>query len=173
MKKIALVVGHNEKAKGAYSRHLRMSEFPFWAAVASLLKDKDIKVFKRQAGASYWRQIDQVYKEVDEWGADASVELHFNSASPSAQGAEVLSSGSSGSLKIARVFQDIFQRHWKHRGVKVRKKRDRGGRSLHAGRCPAILIEPFFGSNAKDCAVLGDDPVGEMASIMDEALAAV
>ncbi len=37
------------------------------------------------------------------------------------------------------------------RGIKILSRSDRGGRSLHAGRAPAILVEPFFGSHSADC----------------------
>ena len=39
------------------------------------------------------------------------------------------------------------------RGVRVIGRRDRGGRSLWQGRAPAVLIEPYFGSNAKECQI--------------------
>ena len=37
------------------------------------------------------------------------------------------------------------------RGVRTRGRQDRGGRSLWQGRAPAILTEPYFGSNAHEC----------------------
>lgn len=37
------------------------------------------------------------------------------------------------------------------RGIKILGRTDRGGRSLHAGRAPAVLVEPFFGSSTGDC----------------------
>jgi N-acetylmuramoyl-L-alanine amidase len=36
------------------------------------------------------------------------------------------------------------------RGVEVRKRNDRGGRSLWQGKAPAIMTEPFFGSNPEE-----------------------
>ncbi|MEP2184175.1 hypothetical protein, partial [Roseibium sp.] len=39
----------------------------------------------------------------------------------------------------------------KDRGVRFVGKGDRGGRSLWAGRAPAILTEPYFGSNKVEC----------------------
>jgi N-acetylmuramoyl-L-alanine amidase len=66
----------------------------------------------------------------------------------------MLSSGSTGSLRLARAVQKqvVSLLRVQDRGVIVRGPQDRGGESLFAGRAPAILTEPFFGSNREDLA---------------------
>lgn len=155
--KIAIVVGHNSRAQGAVRVTDGRSEFDWNGELAGLIQSHDpdaIRVFRREAGGGYSAEIDRVYGAVDEWGAHCSVELHFNaSANPRANGCLMLSSGTKGSLKLAHEVQ------WRcaevmggnDRGVQVRRRHQRGGRSLWQGRAPAILTEPYFGSNAAEC----------------------
>ncbi|MEK6155176.1 N-acetylmuramoyl-L-alanine amidase [Flavobacteriaceae bacterium 3-367] len=160
--KIAVVVGHNNKRQGAQAiTPIDRSEFDFNSELASRMLDSaenyevELKVFTRRYQGSYTKEIQKVYGEVNTWGAEFSMELHFNSAYFTAAGSEVFSSGTPGSLRFANLAQlelvTLFKRAGKtDRGVKVRKKGARGYLSLVSGRAPAILVEPFFGSNRSD-----------------------
>ncbi|OJY26211.1 MAG: hypothetical protein BGP11_13115, partial [Rhodobacterales bacterium 65-51] len=112
------------------------------------------EVFRRPAGRPYSAEIRETYAAVDAKGAVASVELHFNGGPTSASGAETLTSGSKGSLRLAGLIQPAMVQALglRDRGIIVRARNDRGGLSLHAGRAPAVLLEPYFGSNPTDCA---------------------
>jgi N-acetylmuramoyl-L-alanine amidase len=117
--------------------------------------DLDLKVFFRTAGGGYGAEIRRVYKEVDDWGADASIELHFNSAGdPRASGTETLSSGSEKSSILAQEVQMemVESLGLRNRGIIIRNERTkgRGYESLVTGKAPAILTEPFFGSGTAD-----------------------
>lgn len=153
--KLAVVVGHNAISQGAVSVD-GTSEFIWNSQLAELIKDispREVEIFYRVHGGGYSREIDRVYAQVDKYSPDVSVELHFNgSASASASGCLTLSSGSSGSLRLAQNIQQETLRvlQNRNRGVEVRQKSDRGGRSLWAGKAPAVMTEPFFGSNAED-----------------------
>jgi N-acetylmuramoyl-L-alanine amidase len=159
--KLAIVVGHTSTAPGAYAKApIDSHEFPYNSVIAQKMEeladsyDINCTVIFRQKGLSYKQQIQKAYKEVDTFGSDLSVELHFNSAeNSSAKGTETLSSGTTRSLEFARAAQDEVHElvNRSDRGVKIRKKSERGGLSLHSGQAPAILVEPFFGSNKKDC----------------------
>lgn len=156
MTKIAIVVGHNARAQGAVNV-AGVSEYIWNGELAGLIQDHDpqaVRVFRRIAGGGYSREIDRVYAEVDAWGADCSIELHFNgSASASAQGCLTLSSGTQGSLALARCVHArcLGVMQGRDRGIEVRSRHDRGGRSLWQGRAPGIMTEPFFGSNPEEC----------------------
>lgn len=162
MKKIAIVVGHNSKYQGAQAiAPIDRSEFDFNSELAQLMIAEspnysvEVRLFFRKFQGSYTKEIQKVYAEVDLWGADYSIELHFNSAVFTAAGSEVFSSGSRKSLQFAALAQKelvfLFQRTGKtNRGVKVRRKGSRGYLSLVSGKAPAILVEPFFGSNRGD-----------------------
>jgi len=166
--KIAVVVGHNSSAPGAYCpAPINSSEFDYHNKVADemvrLSKDYFYNLFRggqklelikinREPSSGYSAEIDAAYAKVNASGAEASIELHFNAASPSATGTETLSSGSTKSLALAQHVQAEMLKtlNLRDRGVKVLTAGDRGGRSLHAGRPPAILTEPFFSTNTGD-----------------------
>lgn len=179
MKKFAVIIGHNPTQKGAQAiEPIGKSEFDFNTELAGIMEAKatafsiDLRVFHRpyvgpyrisgRSTGNYTQEIQQVYQQVDEWDADYSTELHFNSFSFTSYGTEVLSSGSEGSLRFAIISQAkmvaLFGRdRIGNRGVKIRNKRGaRGYLSLMSGRAPAIIVEPFFGSNRRDCQLMQD-----------------
>lgn len=163
MRKLAVVVGHNSRSQGAVRQDNGESEFVYHSRMAAYMAevaheyDLDVKVFFRKAGRGYSREIREVYAETDRWGADATVELHFNAAGdPRASGTETLSSGSSKSVELAQSVQMelVEELGLRDRGVKVRNSRTkgRGYLSLVSGRAPAILTEPFFATSSKGLA---------------------
>lgn len=156
--KLAIVVGHNSQAQGAVRGDTGETEYVWNSRLAQIMERLapefgiDLRVFRRVAGGGYRTEIRRVYGEVDQWGADASIELHFNGSSdPRATGIETLSSGTALSLRLAQAVQDemIIALGLRDRGVKTVGGSDRGGASLIAGAAPAILVEPFFGSSPK------------------------
>jgi len=170
--RLAVVIGHNARSRGAVRKDTGETEYEWNGRLAKIMEDLaceyhlTLKVFRRTAGAGYYKQIRQVYAATDGWGADASIELHFNSsANPKSTGVEMLSSGSTRSLALAAAVQgqmvDVLG--LRDRGVKIRTAQQRGGPSLHWGRAPAILGEPFFGSNRDG--LLATDEVSEMQTI--------
>ena len=172
--KLAVVVGHNVRSQGAVRRDTGETEFSYNSRLADMIVNSgkdvgiDVNIFIRTAGLGYTREIRKVYKEVDAWGADLSMELHFNSAAAtSAGGTETLSSGSKNSLIFAEEIQEqLLQAMGRiNRGIKVRNSRTkgRGYMSLVAGRAPAVIVEPFFGSNAAD--LKATDQESEMEEI--------
>jgi len=157
--KIAIVVGHNAKAQGAVRVTDGRTEFDWNGHLADLVRSHDresVRVFKRVTGGGYSAEIDRVYAQTDAWGVDLTIELHFNgSASPHANGCLMLSSGTRGSLALAEALQGkcVGVLGNADRGVRVIGRQDRGGRSLWQGRAPAVLIEPYFGTNAAECTI--------------------
>lgn len=156
--KLAVVIGHNSRAQGAVRGDTGETEYVWNGRLAQLMERDaaefgiEMRVFRRTAGGGYRTEIRRVYDEVDRWGADASMELHFNgAASPAATGIETLSSGTALSLRFATAVQDemIVALGLRDRGVKTVGGNERGGASLISGAAPAILVEPFFGSSLK------------------------
>lgn len=166
--RIAIVVGHNIRAQGAQRITDGKSEY-FWnSRLADLIQTHDqdgVRIFHRTPVGGYSAEIDRVYAQIDAWGADCSVELHFNGASdPRAKGCLTLSSGTNGSMALA---QEVHRRMLavmgtEDDGIEVRSRTDRGGRSLWQGRAPAIMAEPYFGSNAAECKI-ADQHLDELA----------
>ncbi|GAW37010.1 N-acetylmuramoyl-L-alanine amidase [Roseovarius sp. A-2] len=164
MRKIAIIIGHNAKSQGAVRVTDGKSEFQWNSHLAEMIRahagcdpDAEIRIFRRQSGFGYTKQIQDVYARADAWGADVTIELHFNaSASSAASYTVTLSSGSAGSLALCERLQaaQVSALGLRDAGVKVRERNGgRGWRSLWTGRAPAALIEPYFGSNFNDCIV--------------------
>ena len=174
MVKVAVVVGHNTRERGAFAlAPISEHEFTFNTRIADRMVEMtaasslELKKFHRRYVGSYTREIEEVYGQVEDWGAETSIELHFNSYTPSSHGTETLSSGSTKSRLLATAIQEsmVETLNLRDRGVKFRSREERGGKSLHAASPPAILVEPFFGSNQADvnrAAELTTDDFSEM-----------
>jgi N-acetylmuramoyl-L-alanine amidase len=160
MKKLAIIVGHNASSQGAVRPDTRESEYVYNGKLADYMEkigheyEMEVKTFRRRTGGGYSREIARCYAEVDQWGANASIELHFNAAGdPSASGTETLSSGSAKSVILAQEVQMelVEALGLNDRGVKIRNSRTkgRGYLSLVSGQAPAIIAEPFFATSER------------------------
>lgn len=160
-KKIALVVGHTERGdKGAYSDYLKSTEFDFWIDVAKRIKELgksskiDVYDVFTHTEQNYYNRQKNLANKVNQKDYDYVIELHFNAASPSANGTECLhyfnsKKGKEASQKISQKIAKVYGT--KLRGVYGAKalvnKNDRGYWFVYFPKAPAIILEPFFGSN--------------------------
>jgi N-acetylmuramoyl-L-alanine amidase len=156
--KLGLVVGHTAQAPGAVRKDTGEAEF-FWnkdLAEIALAESKkiqcgvEVEIFYRPAHLGYKAGLRYAYAGADEWGADATCELHFNSHhNPAATGTEVLTSGTAASARFAAFLQDemLDALGLRDRGEKIVRRGGRGGFNLICGKAAATLIEPFFGSS--------------------------
>lgn len=179
--KVAIVVGHNPRQPGAVRCDTREAEYLWNSRIAMRIEETaaggdypgiEVKTFFRPYMGSYAREVRDVYPRVDAFGADVSLELHFNShENPKANGCEMLSSGSARSMQLSEALQNAVLSRFevRDRGVKVLGPKDDGYLALHAGRAPAVILEPYFGSNAKDCATFSGphDEQGYAEAILD------
>ena len=155
--KVALVIGHHEKAKGAYSKWLKIREWDFYNEVVQFIDNAD--VFRHDPNISgYVSRIKDTAKRLDEGNYNLVIELHFNAFfDDSANGCETLyyfknNVSKELSLRFSNMISDST-------GIKIRgtgaralaNKKDRGFASVYYPKADAILIEPFFGSNKDDC----------------------
>ena len=169
---IAICIGHSRKIGsrydgGAYSEHLKINERDFNSKVAIKLsanltrKGIPSKIFDEYAGNGYGYAMMNVADQVRKAQATLAIELHFNSASPTANGHEWLYWNSSLSgATIARNFDAEFKKVFsgiKSRGIKAITKSERGGKFLELTHCPAVILEPFFGSSESDCKQINVD----------------
>lgn len=172
--KVALVVGHHENSKGAYSPHLKTSEWDFYNDVVDCVPDVDV-YFHDTNIRSYTQRIKHTARKLNSKGYDLVMELHFNSSSnPSANGCETLYYFASRKGKeYAKLFSDTVTL-WT--GIKSRngglkaltQSKDRGYASVFYPEAPTILIEPFFGSSKKDCELIENPEL--VASIINDFL---
>jgi N-acetylmuramoyl-L-alanine amidase len=175
VKKLAIIVGHEKKKDGASAMApLSTTEYPFNKQVAEFMYvyarelQLDCQIFFRD-GVGVSGAADAVHR----WGADVCIELHFNSASPSAYGTETLHDAEpSTNAEFAAIVQkhmcEVLKRSGKgNRGVKFLKSGDRGHYNLLAVKCTSCLVEPFFGSNKEDCKLMWANVTGYSRSLVN------
>jgi N-acetylmuramoyl-L-alanine amidase len=168
--KVAIIVGHHKKSKGAVA-YTGESEWDWNNNVAVKVKYHlqgyaQVKIFYRDERRSYKSAMKDIAKRVAEWGADFSLELHFNSYEKVAYGCEILiaedANNYEDSIRLADVWTDILAKRFRlkerHKvrfrnntygdGVKVLKVGERGYWNLaylaDYGVPMSFLIEPMF-----------------------------
>ena len=91
--KVALIIGHNDRSRGAYSPIL-LSEFKYWKRIAEKIKGKIpeiIDVYERKPNKAYIPEMNEVLKELNKNDYKFCLELHFNgSLNRDANGCECL-----------------------------------------------------------------------------------
>lgn len=162
-KKVAIVIGHN-KNTGARA-HDGSDEWTTRSLVAQSLQDflrtygVESKIFIRNGAVSYGAAMREHGRNIDAYGADLAIELHFNASSnPEATGTEFIVCSKS-TAKVAKniayiwgkFYPDLPLRH--DEGVLIRTS-GLGVGFCRAPKAPAIIYEPCFASNASDWALI-------------------
>jgi N-acetylmuramoyl-L-alanine amidase len=161
--KLGIVIGHTASRGGAVGvAPINANEHSWNTMMAKLFHDEfygpritnkvSVMVVTRDSiGVS---GIEEAYARLGHWGADAVMELHFNSYTYSgASGTETLFS-TELSAGFAFAVQEAMcsALGLGDRGLKRVNNGDRGFSSLNQLlTTPSIIIEPFFGSNPADC----------------------
>ncbi len=156
--RIALVVGHAKDKQGAWGS-AGYSEYKFWSKFTKDLMemsevvemghdtDNEIRIFKRPTSKrGYSSRMKLLHANLDDWGADVAISFHFNAAANQrVDGHEVLYC-SKGGKRLAKRMNDIFNTYLpnRDRGIKKKRRSDRGGGFLCRGRSTCILVEPYF-----------------------------
>lgn len=158
--RLAIVVGHDMKAKGAtsvsplnvqeYDYNVDLAEYMYRVAMA---KGITTRVFTRNKGG-----LRGAYEDVRKWSDENTVclELHFNSFNGKVQGSETLfDKDPLDSIELAREVHkavcEVFQRKNKQdRGIKLIDNGERGYLNLNLCKIPSCIVEPFFGDNPAD-----------------------
>jgi N-acetylmuramoyl-L-alanine amidase len=160
MSTIGICIGHSRSGdKGAVntkgaSEHVFNSEIGHLTADLLRKKGYTVHVVDEYKGGSYSSAICWLSDHLAKLGVNVAVELHFNSAGPFAEGHEWLHwYRSTKGQRLASCFNHAFKESFPEarvRGVKSADKEDRGSLFLRITRCPAVILEPFFGSNKSE-----------------------
>jgi len=161
-KRIALCIGHNNKAQGAVGE-AGISEYrfndDFLQELITELPYHDYRIFERPAISSYSEQQNIMHAEIAKWGnCDIAVEFHFNAAeNDEVHGHEVLFV-SSGGQHLAKLLDEEYDRYLdsNDRGVKQLTSGSNGYGFLRRGSYMSILVEPFFAAFQNRFIVDGD-----------------
>jgi len=123
MKKIALIIGHNKRSKGAYSTIVG-SEYDYWKRIAEKIKTEIplmVDVYERKPNQYYTREMFEVLEELNKNDYKFCMELHFNAAaSEQANGCECLVYF--GNNKAKALATDFMARLQNKFGSKIRTK---------------------------------------------------
>lgn len=161
--KAAIIIGHTRMEPGAQAvAPLSLSEYDFNTSLSQRLS---VALQESFLTTIYFRDhvgIKGCYGAVKEAGNDVVMELHFNSCDDSkAAGSETLCTIKD--WNFAQIIQEnmcfALNRLGKEdRGVKTLVDNDRGHYNLMQVfdelEVPAVIIEPFFGSNEKECELI-------------------
>jgi N-acetylmuramoyl-L-alanine amidase len=151
--KLALVVGHEAKAKGAKAVS-GIHEYDFFKMVTVQMKNKledshvEVEEFLRDG-----RSIRATIQAAKAWGADICIELHYNAFNKTAGGSEAL--WVSKDNKLAKQCNDEWckEQEISNRGIKVVTHGMNGFASvdeINRNNMRGFLWEPFFGDNERD-----------------------
>lgn len=155
--KVALIIGHNKRSKGAYSQIVG-SEYDYWKGIAEKIKTEIpelVDVYERKPNKFYVSEMEEVLKELNKNDYKTCLELHFNSSTNSqANGCECLVYYKNNKAKklatnfMARL-QNIFgsKIRGNHGIIEIQDSKTRGGYGICNSKDTYILVEPFFGSN--------------------------
>ena len=157
MKKVALIIGHNKRSKGAFSMIVG-DEFGYWKNIAEKIKyeiPEIVDIYEREPNQNYVREMNKLLVELNKHNYEYCLELHFNSALDSkANGCECLIyKGNKKAKELSTNFmarlQNIFNS--KVRGViEIADSKTRGGYGICNSKDTYVLLEPFFGSNVDE-----------------------
>lgn len=144
MKNVAIVIGHDQNSKGAYSRYLQTTEYQYHSEVVKHLKGFD--VYRRPPSKSYKLQMLKLAEQINPKNYDLVIELHFNSFSGAANGVETISYPKSKSLIYGQKYCDLIANEYaiNNRGAKQATEGGRGWWFLKYMNAPALILEPFF-----------------------------
>ncbi len=182
---IALCVGHSRRIgdfpEGGAVSVGKESEWRYNTELVGMVsgslkaRGHRVLVINCYEGGSYGAAMKWLADHLRKEGADLAVELHFNSAGPTARGHEWLfwhasTKGQRLAIEFDKAFRDILPA-LPARGAKLRTGGDRGAEFLRLTHCPAVIAEPFFGSNASDWGI-ATERKGDIAFAMARAISA-
>jgi N-acetylmuramoyl-L-alanine amidase len=184
---IAICIGHSRQVRGGPEGGALSCDpvTPEWShnrrlgmQIARLLEREHFTgalVVDAYQGASYGEAMRWLAGHLRDLGVRLAVELHFNSSGRAeARGHEWLHWHASRKGRLAAMELHLamcgLQSGIPPRGVKAVAPGGRGAEFLRRTHCPAVICEPFFGTNEQDWAWARRND-GALAAAMAKALA--
>lgn len=160
---IALCVGHSRSGDSGAVALNGVSEHSFYSGeyveeLAAILRlaGFDVVIIDEYEGSSYGSAMAWLAAELKTLGVDFAVELHFNSASETAEGFEFMhwhlsKKGVIAAVAMQNKFAELAPDN-KNRNVEPLgdEAHERGVLFASLTHCPAVIAEPHFGSFAKE-----------------------
>lgn len=181
--KVALCVGHARSNDAGAIAFNGIYEEPFnndiVKRVQAELASRGIQaeIINYYPGSGYGQAMKWLAKHLLDNGFTHAFEFHFNSATPSAHGYEYLHwHKSKKGVIMANVFQRLHGETFldkTSRGVEPLgdEAHERGVLFCSITHCPAIILEPFFGSNKEDAeSYMSDDGKAKLSNFYANAI---
>ena len=156
MKRVALVIGHSEVAQGAVNEEIHLSEWQYnfpmvrrlWTRLTQINEVEPL-IIERDLPNDY----DGLPLLINSLLPDFILSFHCNAVENKLiSGSEVLFYD--GSIHGATLAEAIEACHRilgvRTRGIRARRRGDRGGYLLYHTKAPCVIVEPFFISNTND-----------------------
>ncbi len=152
--KIALVVGHSEKSRGAYNEDMNVHEYFLNEALAKDTADLINLEPTLEAIIIYRKNgYNKLPEDINKHNPDLIICFHHNSSgNKTVQGTETLyyhRSTKSKELAFEVQKQMVNVLGFRNRGIKGVDSEDRGAYVLKYTKAPCILIEPYFMSDTE------------------------
>lgn len=159
---VAIIIGHNSRKQGAVN-YLGETEFSFNTKVAKELQlnlsyyGVGSIIIQRPSRGGYHHEVNYVANTIYKYNCDYSIELHFNSASVNAKGAEILfTDGKNRGLQADVILQRMLDHLRMRYNINLTSRGSKLVQYGHSGElmikkieevgCKAFLIEPCFGN---------------------------
>lgn len=170
---IAIGIGHSRTGDTGATSVGGVSEWHYNSEVAALLQeileDRGIKagIFDSYPARTYGKAMLWLAERIKERKDLLAIELHFNSSSsPASHGHEFLywhssPNGKRAATCFAEAYKKCFPSSTARRDqgrFPIASRSERGGEFLARTHCPAIICEPFFGSNPKEWRIAANAP---------------
>ncbi|MGY6649110.1 N-acetylmuramoyl-L-alanine amidase [Wenyingzhuangia sp. IMCC45574] len=163
MKKIAIIIGHRSEAQGAYSPYLLENEYTWNKTVASYLSHiADVYERPNTDMVSEGARIVELVNDVNKHEYDLVLSLHFNAFSDSkANGVTALyCEGNEFTKEFCEDYVGFISTKFETKArslISIKNKYQNGGLLLQKLKAPAVLLEPFFGTNKEALQFLGQE----------------
>jgi N-acetylmuramoyl-L-alanine amidase len=154
MNDIAIVVGHTKLSPGACSPFEIECEFEFNSIIAERLSCVADIYYYDSYNLGYTAMVKKNAAKLNKKNYKLVLKLHYNAASPLANGTECLYYfANKKAKKLSEYFCEMFcaKFHTINRGAKALvSKKDRGFAAVFYPKATTLLLEPFFGSSKLD-----------------------
>lgn len=158
-KTICLVIGHSSGAQGAANPETGLTEWVYNSALANEIMrlflpfhdEVDCRLIHRGAEYKSGTELAQAIDAINDHEPHLTVALHCNAWNQKRAGHAVIHhpSGKAGA-ELAPIFMAHIATALGNRDRRIRRRKNLG--LLNKTRAPALILEPFFIDNPKDCA---------------------
>lgn len=150
--RIGLVIGHNEKSKGAINKKYGIKEYSFnYRLVNSIKKKFDNNNQIKTIMCFRHDTISNLVNDLNKMELDFIISFHCNAYDTRTRGCEFLYyHKSSNGQRIADVLSYYITNLFKNRGIKPKTSEDRGGYLLSHTTSSCVIAESFFIDNDSD-----------------------